>query len=331
MKIRPNPFFPKSINELAHALGVYWRELALFINGLLPDQSGNSGKYLTTDGTNASWATVSGGACDVCVMSPGCVSNYAIGDGTIATAESDGCNNVGIGDNALGSLTTGDENIAIGVDSLQAVTDTGWNIGIGAYSMYSTTGNNNVAIGGMAMYTNTTGYSNVAIGGEALYSQTGANGNVGIGITAGYLTTGANNCIVGTTALYANTTGKQNTCIGTDAGLAQETSDNNVYLGYRAGYTGGPIGAGNTIIGANTPSLGSGITNNIYLVSGGATRARFDGTSWIFTGGVDTNGDAIIDSSSVGLVLLDTAGHYWRVTISTAGALTTTDLGTTKP
>jgi hypothetical protein len=30
-------------------------------------------------------------------------------------------------------------------------------------------------------------------------------------------------------------------------------------------------------------------------------------------------------------VLLDSAGHYWRVTISTAGALTTTDLGTVKP
>lgn len=29
--------------------------------GSLPSQSGNAGKYLTTDGTNASWATVSGG------------------------------------------------------------------------------------------------------------------------------------------------------------------------------------------------------------------------------------------------------------------------------
>jgi hypothetical protein len=28
----------------------------------LPSQTGNSGKYLTTDGTNASWATVTGGA-----------------------------------------------------------------------------------------------------------------------------------------------------------------------------------------------------------------------------------------------------------------------------
>lgn len=31
------------------------------LNGLLPAQANNSGKYLTTDGTNASWSTVSGG------------------------------------------------------------------------------------------------------------------------------------------------------------------------------------------------------------------------------------------------------------------------------
>jgi hypothetical protein len=31
------------------------------LNSLLPSQTGNSGKYLTTDGTNSSWATVSGG------------------------------------------------------------------------------------------------------------------------------------------------------------------------------------------------------------------------------------------------------------------------------
>ena len=33
------------------------------IDGLLPDQSGNNGKYLTTDGTNASWG--SGGSTDI--------------------------------------------------------------------------------------------------------------------------------------------------------------------------------------------------------------------------------------------------------------------------
>jgi hypothetical protein len=35
------------------------------INALLPSQATNSGKYLTTDGTNTSWATVSGGVSSV--------------------------------------------------------------------------------------------------------------------------------------------------------------------------------------------------------------------------------------------------------------------------
>ncbi len=51
------------------------------------------------------------------------------------------------------------------------------------------------------------------------------------------------------------------------------------------------------------------------------------------TKGVDTTDDVIIDLATKGLVLKDTQGtpHYWRVTISTLGVLTTTDLGTTKP
>lgn len=49
--------------------------------------------------------------------------------------------------------------------------------------------------------------------------------------------------------------------------------------------------------------------------------------------GVDTTDDLIIDLATKGLVLKDTQAtpHYWRVTISTVGVLTTADLGTTKP
>lgn len=43
------------------------------INSLLPDQAGNSGKYLTTDGNSLSWASVSGGS--------GTVSSIATGTG----------------------------------------------------------------------------------------------------------------------------------------------------------------------------------------------------------------------------------------------------------
>ena len=53
------------------------------------------------------------------------------------------------------------------------------------------------------------------------------------------------------------------------------------------------------------------------------------GHSW--GGGIDTTDDIIIDSTDSGLVLKDTNGVYYRIKISTAGALTITSLGTTKP
>ena len=51
------------------------------------------------------------------------------------------------------------------------------------------------------------------------------------------------------------------------------------------------------------------------------------------TKGADTTDDLIVDLATKGLVLKDTQAtpHYWRVTVTTLGALTTADLGTTKP
>lgn len=50
-----------------------------------------------------------------------------------------------------------------------------------------------------------------------------------------------------------------------------------------------------------------------------------------YRGGVDTTDDIVIDDSDSGLVLKSPDGHYWRVQVTNAGALTVTDLGTTKP
>jgi hypothetical protein len=47
--------------------------------------------------------------------------------------------------------------------------------------------------------------------------------------------------------------------------------------------------------------------------------------------GVDTQDDVIIANSSKGIVLEDSNANYWRVSISTTGVLTTTNLGATKP
>ena len=46
--------------------------------GSLPDQSGNSGKYLTTDGVNASWASVGGGSGGGDVVGPASATDNAI-------------------------------------------------------------------------------------------------------------------------------------------------------------------------------------------------------------------------------------------------------------
>lgn len=47
--------------------------------------------------------------------------------------------------------------------------------------------------------------------------------------------------------------------------------------------------------------------------------------------GIDTTDDVITDSTTKGLVMKSPNAHYWRLTISNVGAITTTDLGTTKP
>ena len=47
--------------ETKEAVMATFKQGASTINELLPSQTGNAGKYLTTDGTNTSWATVAGG------------------------------------------------------------------------------------------------------------------------------------------------------------------------------------------------------------------------------------------------------------------------------
>lgn len=76
------------------------------------------------------------------------------------------------------------------------------------------------------------------------------------------------------------------------------------------------------ITGTPTTIAGYGITDG----------ATINGTNRVVHG-TDTTDDLIVDSATKGLVLKDSAGtpHYWRITISTLGVITITDLGTTKP
>ena len=117
--------------------------------------------------------------------------------------------NIGLGTNAVNSITTGDYNVGLGDDALTANTEGSWNTGIGTGSLIAnTTGTLNTAIGRWSLYTNVTGSSNTAIGNNALKTSTVSN-NTAVGYNAMKLTTtGANNVAVGAVALLSNTTVK---------------------------------------------------------------------------------------------------------------------------
>lgn len=86
------------------------------------------------------------------------------------------------------------------------------------------------------------------------------------------------------------------------------------------------------ITGTPTTLAGYGITDaqNTSQKDAANGYAGLNSVSRI-TKGVDTTDDVITDSTAKGPVMKSPNGHYWRATISNAGALTWTDLGTTKP
>ena len=89
------------------------------------------------------------------------------------------------------------------------------------------------------------------------------------------------------------------------------------------------------ITGTPTSLAGYGITDPVELTTNKNNASGYAGLNSVSrtTKGVDTTDDVIVDSSAKGLVLKDTAGtpHYWRISVSTLGVITATDLGTTKP
>jgi len=129
---------------------------------------------------------------------------------------------IGIGEDALKSITTGHENIGIGLSSLASNTTGNNNTSIGNGSLYgNTTGGDNIAIGFNCLSANTTGMYNSSLGSQALVNNT----------------TGRRNTCVGRQAGSTNTIGRNNTAIGADALYFNISDSNNIAIGYYAGYS----------------------------------------------------------------------------------------------
>lgn len=179
-------------------------------------------------------------------LSPFCLAVDPAPDGGYPTQ------NTAEGEDALFSLTTGQDDTAIGFQALYSATtalqDTalgslalhnnttgGANVGVGYQALLgNTTGGFNVAIGNNAMVANSTGGDSVAVGYTALQAHTNGFDNVAIGYGAMSLgTTGDSNVAVGKSAM-AFSTGIQNTALG-DSAMNAATGDFNVAVGRSAG------------------------------------------------------------------------------------------------
>ena len=205
---------PGTTGNVLTSNGTTWVSQAASGGGSsLPSQTGNSGKYLATNGTLTSWAAAS-------LLSD---ANQNTFGGTEALSNLPGSSNNAFGFQTLKSNTTGNGNIAIGAASLSG----------------NTSGYYNTAVGDQVMVSNATGFNNCAYGEAALYSMDEASQNNAFGYQAAFLTTsGQGNNAFGTFALYSLGTGSYNTAIGDGAGNAiTGNSGSNVFIGASANGT----------------------------------------------------------------------------------------------
>ena len=169
-----------------------------------------------------------------------------------------GDDNTAIGYNSLKLNTFGYNNIAIGVNSLLTNTIGAYNTVIGNNSLYSnTSGQGNIVVGESSLYYNTTGSNNLALGGYTLYNNT----------------IGSNNTAIGSGALQSNIAGQYNLALGQSSLITNIDGSFNVAVGYSAGYltTSGAsaTGSNNSIfIGYDTRPQLNNQTNQIVIGHG---------------------------------------------------------------
>jgi len=182
-------------------------------------------------------------------------SNLALGYGALKTVTTQE-NNVAIGQRAL-ELCVGAQNVAIGSQAGAVATGAdntfiGYNSGV-----FVTTAKENVGVGSGTLVWNQTRGGNVAVGYQALKGVSTKSydaANIGIGLQAGStISTGGNNVCIGNSAGYALATAEKNIFIGTNTGgqivgsanvaighqsmFSATSGASNVYIGYQAGFT----------------------------------------------------------------------------------------------
>ena len=171
------------------------------------------------------------------------------------------------GDNFSGSMILGHKNTGI-LDHAE------YNTAVGLYSMESiTNGKNNIALGYYTLNSNTEGNINTAIGTSSLASNTTGGGNTAVGYDALPInTTGYNNTASGALALEFNTTGSNNTALGYQADVSAGNLTNATVIG-----SGAVVNASNKIQLGNTDV--TSVNTSGKLTTGAITYPNTDGDS----------------------------------------------------
>lgn len=179
-----------------------------------------SGTYTTTGGNVVLPATTASAGI-LKINSANFLHAYGTRNTFVGTVSGDttltGADNTGIGDSALGFLTSGAGNTAVGSES-----------GLSLSSGFS-----NVAVGNLALNSETTGNAQTAIGTSALENILGGTSNVAVGCySLQDATSGGDNVAVGYNSLSALLTGGGNIAIGVGAGISYVGAESdNILIG----------------------------------------------------------------------------------------------------
>ena len=188
---------------------------------------------------------------------------------------------------------------------------------IGGNRVLGVAGNGNFFAGVNAGQSNTTGAFNAFFGAGAGFANLGGSENAFFGYLAGRNnSTGDINSFFGKFAGFANTEGRANTFLGYNAGVFNSLGNNNTFLGVVAGDT-NTTGTNNTIIGSSADVS----TNNLSYATAIGSDAIVSSSNTIVLG---RNSDRVKIPGS--LIFTSPNGACWTITVSNAGALSTTSV-----
>jgi hypothetical protein len=272
-------------------------------------------------------------------------SNTFVGEGSglnttpnPAPASADGKVNTFVGAGAGRANTTGSLNSFFGVRAGRSNTTGGANVmvGYGAGEL-NTTGVENVLIGNLAGQFNATGSSNTFVGNLAGLTNTTGGANAFFGVSAGFSNkTGQGNAFIGPASGGNNLHGSFNTYLGNGAGSQSfearyctmvggganfaEISNSNLYFATAIGAF-AKVNASDTIVIGKAAGTYDDMARPADTVQipgalsvGGALGANT----------VKANGKIYVEANGQGVILKSPSGACFELTVTDAGALTTT-------